>query len=196
MDNLWKWLLLVLLIAGTAWGVVTHPEAVYGFYQAHFAPAEPEPEPVDLGTYIELVPAEDDELIPKGYERGSVVYVAGARDVLGWDETEIALHYTWEGSPETEKQSEIAQVKHGDPVQIIDWRDGRAGRWYRVETMGQFRRRGWIRAVYLVTSKPAAAKDEKEWGKAKEAVEEKRRKQAEEAERQRKLLEEARRRGW
>lgn len=194
MDSPLKWLALFAIVVGLGVGAVSQQATLYALYKTHIKPDPPPPPQPDMSDYIELQPIVEEAPEPGTFQVGSIVYVAGKQDVLGWDETEIQLHYTWEGSGETDRQSETWTVTHGTKVKVLDIKKGRGGTWYRVETQAQFRHRGWLLGHYLRASKPAESDESKEWGQAKEDVAKRREAQKKEAERQRKLLEEARKR--
>lgn len=194
MDSPLKWLTLFAAIIGLGYGAIAQEAQLYALYKTYVNPDPPPPPAVVEVAYVppvEEAPVEKDQ---SGFKIGSNVYAAGLQDVLGWDQVDIPLHYTWEGSSETDKQTETWTVKHGTKVKILDIKSGRGGTWYRVETQEQFRHRGWVLGAYLRASKPADSDESKDWQTAKDDAEKRNKERLAEQERQKRLLEEARRR--
>lgn len=195
MESPLKWLALFAVVIGIGYGAIVKQDTLYQLYKTHISPDPPPPPPPDMSNYIELKPVVDESSTPQGFSVGATVYIAGEQDVLGWDQSEVMLHYTWEGSGEEDKQAETWTIAHGTKCRILDIKDGGGGRWYRVETLENFAHRGWLMGRFLRTSRPKAVSDEKEWGAARESAEERQARIKKEQERQKRILEEARKRG-
>ena len=168
-----KFVLLFAVVAGFGYGAVQYPDVLLDAYERI------NPPPVDE----ELPPLPEPTPIPKAetavtkdakpFEVGSIMYIAGRRDVYGWGEPEVPMYATWDGSEDKDLQTEIDMIDHGTQVLIIKKEYYRGEGWYRVETQGQFRKRGWVTGNFLKSYAPGPVNDTKEWGKPKKEDERK-----------------------
>ncbi|HYE77829.1 MAG TPA: hypothetical protein VEI97_07575, partial [bacterium] len=160
-------------------------------YKQYFDPDPPPPPPPDMTGYIELKPVED----AGDKDPSRIYYIAGERNVLGWDELSIPVYYTYDGSPDDERQAITFEVEHGAKVKVLERVTKHGTSWCRIETVEEFKRRGWVTANYITSKKPPTPEEIKDWAEAKEEAEQRKQKEAEAEAARRRQIEQARRGG-
>ena len=162
MDNALKALAIFLIAAGSGVAAIRYPEPLHKLYKTYISP-DPVVAPfVPQKVYVPP-PLPDDPT-----EVGKTMYIAGQKDVLGWGEEEISLYFTYDGSSLDGKQAVTGTLENGQAVHILESAHGKGGLWYRISTVENFSRRGWVPARYVVGHKPGDVKHGKDWGEAKE----------------------------